>query len=69
MKITVKMARCKAGLTQDEMAEKMGLHVQTYRKIEKNPQQTTIEQGIRIAEITGCGFDDIFFGNDSTLSR
>ena len=69
MAITVKMARVNAELTQDEMASKMGVHVQTYRKIEKNPELASIRQAEKIALITGCKFEDIFFGTDSTLSR
>lgn len=67
--VTVKQARTLAELTQEEMAEKMGIHVQTYRKIEKNPEVASIKQAEQISSITGLQFNQIFFGVNSTKSR
>lgn len=61
MSLTVKQARQFANLTQDKMAEELGMHVQTYRKIEENPGRATIEQAKTISKITGVNLDDIFF--------
>lgn len=58
---TVEQARKHAGFSQKEMADKMGIHRQTYMRIEKNPEQATIKQGKMISDITGIGFDQIFF--------
>ena len=69
MKYSVKQARLLAGLTQIQMAEKMGVHRDTYRKIESYPESATIEQGKQISAITGIGFDEIFFDTNSTSSR
>lgn len=69
MKFSVEQARKHAGLTQKQMAEKLGVCRDTYRKIELSPGTATIEQGERISEITGISFDDIFFDSDSTLGR
>lgn len=66
MNYTVKQARLMAGLTQIQMAKKLGVHRDTYRKIEACPESATIEQGKRISAITGIGFDEIFFGATST---
>ena len=69
MIISVKAARINAHLNQAEIAEKMGMHVQTYRKIEEHPETATIKQAKQIAEITGYGLEDIFFDIYSTESR
>lgn len=69
MKYTPKMARQFAGYTQMEMAKKLGISRDTYRRIEANPETATISQGKKIAAVTGISFDAIFFGTDSTKSR
>lgn len=61
MAFTVKQARLLAGKKQKEMADFLGIHVQTYRKIEENPSKATIEQAQKIAAITGISYDQIFF--------
>lgn len=66
---TVKQARQMIGLTQEQMAQKMGICRDTYRRIECNPESATIAQGRRIAEITRIAFDSIIFTQDSTFSR
>lgn len=62
MTYTVKQVRMLSDKTQQEMANLLGIHVQTYRKIEKNPERTTFQQGQRISEATGISVDQIFFG-------
>ena len=47
--------------TQDEMAEKLGIHVQTYRKLEENPDEVTVKQAKIISDFLGVSYDDIFF--------
>lgn len=69
MELTVKQARQFAEKTQIEMAIALGIHVQTYRKIEKDPNSATVKQAKQISEITRIPYDQIFFGNKSTLSR
>ena len=66
---TVKQARQMMGLTQEQMAQEMGICRDTYRRIECNPESATIAQGRRIAEITHIAFDSIIFARNSTLSR
>lgn len=63
---TVKLARVAKGLKQVEMAEKMGVSRDTYRKIEKNPEEATVAQAKQIAEITGIPATEIFFDRTST---
>ena len=38
MAISMKMARVGADLTQQQVADKMGIHVQTYSKMESNSE-------------------------------
>lgn len=60
MMYTVKLARIATGLTQVQMAEKMGVSRDTYRKIELNPECATIAQAKQVAAITNIPIDAIF---------
>ena len=66
MTFSVKQARRLVGYTQVEMAEKLGVSRDTYRRIEAKPETATILQGQKIAEITVISFDSIFFAVKST---
>ena len=50
MGFTVKQARQYAGFTQREMAEKLGISRDTYRKIEQSPECATVATAKRISE-------------------
>lgn len=63
MVITVRQARIGIEATQREIADKMGIHVTTYQKLEKNPEYMTIAQAKKFAEITRTEYSDIFFGS------
>lgn len=65
LQISMKQARVGAKLTQQEIADKMGIHVQTYQRMESHPGDVTIRQGKIFAEIVGLNFDDIFFDTNS----
>jgi len=69
MQITVKQARIGIGATQQEIAYKMGIHVTTYQKFEKNPGSMSIDQGKDFADIVGVSYSNIFFGSNSNLIR
>lgn len=60
MTYTVKLARVANGFTQVQMAEKMGVSRDTYRKIELNPECATIAQAKLISSITGIPIENIF---------
>lgn len=64
MILTMKMARVGANLTQQEVADKMGIHVQTYAKIENDSESITIAEAKQFSEIVGVNWTDIFFGAD-----
>ncbi|WP_430482773.1 helix-turn-helix transcriptional regulator [Rossellomorea marisflavi] len=66
---TLKQARLVKGLTQKDMAEKLNVHVQTYMKMEKRPDDVTIGDAKKICEILNMNYDFIFFNSNSTLSR
>ena len=65
MQITMKQARVGAEMTQQQVADKLGVHVQTYQRMEQHPQDVTIRQGKEFSAIVGCSFEDIFFAADS----
>lgn len=62
MTYTLKQARQLAGKKQKEMAELLKIHIQTYRKIERNPERVTIQQAKLISAETKIPIDAIFFG-------
>ncbi|HCC01601.1 MAG TPA: XRE family transcriptional regulator [Ruminococcaceae bacterium] len=59
---SIAQARKFSGKTQKEMAKSLGICVDTYRKIERHPEKTTIPQGTKISQITGIPFEQISFG-------
>lgn len=66
MVLSIKQARLIHDLKQADIARALGIHVQTYRKIEQNPDLATIEQAKKIAEIVQIPYDQIFFAGNST---
>lgn len=69
MKLTLKQARLVRGFTQEEMAKAIGVHSQTYRKIEQNPGSATIKQMRLLCNALEMDYDNIFFDKDSSLTR
>lgn len=61
MELTVKQARQFKDKTQRQMANLLDIHVDTYRKIERNPDFATVGQAKKISEIVGVPYDKIFF--------
>lgn len=61
MPLTLRQARRLKEKTQKEMARLLDMHVQTYRKIEENPDLTTVEQAKKISSYLGLRYDEIFF--------
>ena len=66
MSVSIKAARVNADLTQEEMAKRLNISKDTYRKIEKTPEIATITQAKAIAEIVSIPIDDLFFAANST---
>ena len=65
-KITLKAARVNAGLTQEELAKKMGVHRLTIASWEANPASMKIKEAESICSVLGVSFSQIFFDNSST---
>lgn len=59
---TIRDARKDLGLTQDDMADCLGITRQTYAKMENDPEGMTIESARKVCHILGMRFSDIFFG-------
>ena len=64
MSVTVKQARIGIEATQQEIADKMGIHVQTYARLEKHPEDMTIKQAIAFANIVKLSVSDISFASE-----
>ena len=62
MVLTMKQARIGIGKTQQELADLMGVHVQTYARMEKHPYDMTIAQAKKFCEIVGIPISDLYFG-------
>lgn len=63
MSVTVKQARIGIEATQQEIADLMGIHVQTYARLEKHPEDMTIKQAIAFAKIVRLSVSDISFAS------
>lgn len=59
--ITPKAARVNVGLTQKEMAEKLGMSYQHYCYLERNPGRLRLETARKIAEIVKQPMNLLFF--------
>jgi DNA-binding XRE family transcriptional regulator len=60
--MTIRQVREQAGLTQQNMADKLGISRQAYAAYESHPERVTIEQARRICSILGAEYERIFFG-------
>ncbi len=63
MTYSVSQARRLREKSQQNMADYLHIHVQTYRKIEKNPELATIKQAKMISEYLNMPYDNINFFN------
>lgn len=61
MSLTVKQWRLLKGLTQEHMADKCGVHRNTYASWEENPENITIGNAKKIANALEESIDVIFF--------
>lgn len=69
LQISLAAARVNAGLTQDEVAEKMGLNRATIIAWEKGKKVLKIWELDALCNIYNLTMDDIFLPQDSTKSR
>ena len=57
----VKLARVERGLTQQELAERIGVTRQTIGLIESGRYNPTLKLCLMLAQITGKGLDELFW--------
>lgn len=62
-KLTVKQHRLIREISQEEMADKIGVHVQTYRAWEESPEKISIAKAKKIAAAFNISINEIFFAN------
>ena len=60
----VREAREKSDLTQEGMAEKMGISRKTYLYLEKEPRKMTVQQAVDFCAVTGFSFNAFSFANE-----
>lgn len=64
MQVSMKQARVGAGFSQAAIAQKMGVHVNTYMKYEEAPEKMSLEKARIFADICGLNFDDILWSQN-----
>lgn len=64
--MTLERARKNVGLTQQDMADELGVSRPTYAKIEANPDTATVLQAKRICEVLSRPYERIFFRRDAS---
>lgn len=66
LKNNLRACRARAGKTQGDVAEALGIGRKAYYEVEKNPTRCTVERLHDIAEYLGCSVSDFFMGVDTT---
>lgn len=61
MALTIRQWRRAKELTQEQMASKLNIHVNTYQNWEEAPEKISIGKAVEIAGILGVSIDDIVF--------
>lgn len=69
MKKNIKAYRSFLGLKQKDMAEKIGISVQSYISWENNPEKLNLKKLSLLADIFGCKVEDIFLGDELILNH
>ena len=62
-KFTLKQRRMIQNFTQEQMASKIGVHINTYRNWEEQPQKISIEKAKKISAALNISINEIFFNN------
>ncbi len=64
MKNEIRVYRAKKRITQDELADLLGVSRQTLSAIENNKYFPSLELALKIAKVFGCTVDELFSLND-----
>lgn len=59
IRFSIKQWRMVRGLSQDEMAARIGVHPNTYRKMESDPMQIRLITLVKICEVLKVNTSDI----------
>lgn len=59
IRFSIKQWRMVRGLSQDEMAARIGVHPNTYRKMESDPMQIRLITLLKICEVLKVNSSDI----------
>lgn len=65
--VTLEMARAKIGLTQEELAKKLGINRNTYAKYEKYKTSMRIDMPQKFSSIVGISIDNLIFLTKTTV--
>ena len=66
---TPKEARLLSGKSQTEVANRLGISLSTYRKLEANPERMSVGHAILFSETVGMPLNSLFFARNSSLTR
>ncbi len=64
MKNEIRVYRAKKRITQDELADLLGVSRQTLSAIENNKYFPSLELALKIAKVFGCTVDELFSLDD-----
>lgn len=62
--MNLREAREKAKLTQQEVADNLGISRPTYIAMEKNPDRVSIDEARHLSELFDIPVDSLFFAKD-----
>lgn len=61
MALTIREWRRVREISQEAMADKLQIHVNTYQNWEKDPGKISFEKAVEICKILGVSLDDVSF--------
>ena len=64
--MTLKQARVGINATQQDIADKLSVHVQTYMNWEKHPEDMSVKDAMLFSKIVGVPFEQLFFLTDNS---
>ena len=67
--LTLKQWRRARDISQEKMAELLGIHINTYQKWEKEPEKISVSVADKIISILGSEPNDIIFKSDPAESE
>lgn len=67
--LAMKDARARAGLSQQELADKLGVSRQTINAIEKGDYNPTIRLCVGICRVLGLTLNDLFWEEEGTKEK